>query len=129
MSGQIELPSGTWTWHRFDVIERPSGRLDRVTIRLDLEGATGSVMRIEFEPFDGEVDPAVIALKAHHPRHREVTVDGKSWKFITIERPDLALGVGNVPIPEPYRVSFLRYGCVRVGSPAKQRRPRGGDRR
>ena len=108
MKGQIEIPSGTWTWHRSDVNELPGQDVDGVTIRLDLEGAEGSVMRVG--PFDGEVDPGMIAIIALNPNEREIIMDGECWTFITLNRPDFALGVsGDLP-PEPYSVSYHSSG-------------------
>ena len=42
--------------------------------------------------------------------HREIVVDGVGYTFITVNRPNLALGVGNVPIPEPHSVSYHSSG-------------------
>ena len=63
--------------------------LDRVVIYLTLEGTPSSLMRLELEPFDGEVDPDLITALAHHPHSRDVTVDGESWELLTLKRGSL----------------------------------------
>ncbi len=106
MSGQIELPSGIWTWHRLNLMDCSTQELERVVIALKLEGTPNSRMRLELEPFEGEVDPSLIAELAHDPRSRDVDVDGEPWEIFTRSRPGFALGVGRELPPEPYQVIY-----------------------
>ena len=106
MGGQIDLRSGAWTWTRFDVIDCSTRRLDRVIIRLALEGVADSVMRIDLDPQGGDPELVLISRLARHPRIREVAADGESWEFITLNRARIAMAVGLGLLPEPYRVSY-----------------------
>lgn len=42
-------------------------------------------------PFDGEVDPGMIAIIALNPNEREIVMDGVCWTFITLN-PGVLLG-------------------------------------
>ncbi len=93
--GTIELRSGVWAWDIEEVRESGDGDADRTTFFFQLLASKRSRMRFTLPGAFPEVDESDIALRAKHPRERELRApDGTTWRFYPLSRPP-SMSVGD----------------------------------
>jgi len=94
--GTVELRSGVWAWDTMEVLEGGGAEVGRTTVLFQLHNSQSSRMRFTLPGAFPEVDESDIALRAKHPRERELRApDGTTWRFYPLSRPPFSISVGD----------------------------------
>ena len=113
--GTVELRSGVWAWDTMEVLEGGAGEVGRTTVFFQLHDSKRSRMRFTLPGAFPEVDESDIALRAKHPRERELRApDGTTWRFYPLSRPP-SMSVGDF-MGCPYSVLFRSSDGKRRGT-------------